>query len=112
MVTRRRSMARRDVFQAIADPNRRAIINILATQKLTMGEVADNFDISRPAISKHMKILAECGLVEYEKSGRERFCKINPEPLREVSEWVEKYSKFWSGRLDALENLLNDEDEN
>lgn len=98
---------RRDVFQAIADPTRREIIGLLAQEPLTLNGVANNFDISRPAISKHMKILQECGLVSFRQQGRERYCKAELEPLREVSDWAEHYRKIWADRLDALENYLN-----
>lgn len=100
---------RRDVFQAIADPTRRAIIHLLARQPLNLNAVADNFDISRPAVSKHIRILTECGLVTIKKQGRERYCNANLKSLREVSEWVEHYRTFWNDRLDTLENLLNNE---
>jgi len=97
---------RRDVFQAIADPNRRAILGLLANQKLTLNGVAENFDISRPAISKHIKILTECGLVATTQHGRERYCEVKLEKLNEVSDWVEQYRKFWEEKLDALEEYL------
>ena len=97
---------RRDVFQAIADPRRRAILALLATRKLTLNRVADKFEISRPAISRHMKILAECGLVSYEKQGRLRYCNANLRRLNEVSRWVDQYRAFWQGKLDALEEYL------
>lgn len=100
---------RRDVFQAIADPTRRAIIHLLAQQPMNLNGVADNFDISRPAVSKHIRILTECGLVTVRQQGRERFCNANLEPLNEVSDWVNQYRKFWNGRLDALEELLNNQ---
>lgn len=100
---------RRDVFQAIADPTRRAIIHLIAKSPLNLNAVADNFDISRPAVSKHIRILTECGLVTIEQRGRERFCNANLRSLKEVSEWVEKYRIFWNNRLDALEELLNKE---
>ncbi len=99
---------RRDVFQAIADPNRRAILGLLAQQKLTLNEVAGNFDVSRPAISKHIKILTECGLVTIEQHGRERYCEARLEKLNEVSDWVEQYRKFWTQKLDALEIYLEE----
>ncbi len=99
---------RRDVFQAIADPNRRAILGLLAQQKLTLNEVAGNFDVSRPAISKHIKILTECGLVTIEQHGRERYCEARLEKLNEVSDWVEQYRKFWTDKLDALEIYLEE----
>lgn len=97
---------RRDVFQAIADPNRRAILGLLANQKLTLNGVAENFDISRPAISKHIKILAECGLVVTTQQGRERYCEVKLEKLNEVSDWVEQYRRIWEEKLDALDEYL------
>ena len=97
---------RRDVFQAIADPNRRAIIQLIANQKLTLNGVAEHFDISRPAISKHIKILTECGLIQITQQGRERYCEPNLHSLSEVAEWVEDYRKFWTDKLDALEIYL------
>ena len=99
---------RRDVFQAIADPNRRAILNLLATQKLTVNGIAEKFRISRPAISKHMKILAECGLVVIHRQGRERYCEANLDQLQEVSDWVENSRRLWKGRLDVLSGYLKD----
>ncbi len=101
-------LARRDVFQAIADPNRRAILGLLANKKLTLNGVADQFKISRPAISKHIKILEECGLVEIEQEGRERYCTLKPEKLLEGSEWVEQYKKLWNDRFDRLEEYLKE----
>ena len=98
---------RRDVFQAIADPTRREIINLLAHQALNLNSVAENFDVSRPAISKHIKILTECGLVTIRQEGRERYCEAKLQKLNEVSDWVEQYKEFWNKKLDALENYLN-----
>jgi DNA-binding transcriptional ArsR family regulator len=97
---------RRDVFQAIADPTRREIINMISHQSLNLNAVADNFDISRPAISKHIKILTECGLITIRRQGRERFCEARLQKLREVNEWIKQYQVFWTGKLDALENFL------
>lgn len=97
---------RRDVFQAIADPNRRAIISLLSAQKLTLNGVAENFDISRPAISKHIKILTECGLVAIKQQGRERYCEARLDKLKEVSGWVAQYKKFWEQKLDDLDKYL------
>ena len=99
---------RRDVFQAIADPTRREIISMIAAQSLNLNSVAEQFDISRPAISKHIKILTECGLIVINKKGRERHCEANFKKLNEVSEWVEQYRQFWTQKLDALENYLED----
>ena len=98
--------ARRDVFQAIADPTRRAIIGLLAGQTLTLNAVAENFRISQPAVSKHMRILTECGLVAIAKQGRERHCTATLEALREVAQWAEQYRLFWNKKLDKLEDLL------
>jgi len=98
---------RRDVFQAIADPNRRAILALLAKKNQTLNGVADNFNISRPAISRHMKILMECGLVVINQQGRERYCEVQMDKLGEVTEWVEKYKKIWDQRFDKLEMYLD-----
>lgn len=100
---------RRDVFQAIADPTRRAIINLIAHQSMNLNAVADNFDVSRPAISKHIKILTECGLVVIKQQGRERYCEARLQKLNEVSEWIEQYRVFWTRKFDALENFLASE---
>ena len=97
---------RRDVFQAIADPTRREIINMIARQPMNLNSVADNFNISRPAVSKHIKILTECGLVVMKQQGRERYCEAKLQKLNEVSQWIEQYRIFWTKKLDALENFL------
>jgi len=98
---------RRDVFQAIADPTRREIINMIAHETLNLNSVAGKFHISRPAISKHIKILTECGLIVINQKGRERHCEANLKKLNEISVWVEQYREFWEQKLDALENYLN-----
>jgi DNA-binding transcriptional ArsR family regulator len=97
---------RRDVFQAIADPTRREIIHLLAQQRLNLNAVAEKFDISRPAISKHIKILTECGLIEIKQQGRERYCEARLKNLNEVNRWTEQYRMFWTGKFDALESFL------
>lgn len=97
---------RRDVFQAIADPTRREIINMIALQSMNLNTVADKFHISRPAISKHIKILTECGLIVMKQHGRERYCEARLQKLYEVSQWIEQYRVFWTKKLDALENFL------
>jgi DNA-binding transcriptional ArsR family regulator len=97
---------RRDVFQAIADPTRREIINLLAHRELNLNAVADNFDISRPAISKHIKILTECGLLIINQQGRERYCQANLGKLKEVQDWTAQYSAFWDNKLNALSAFL------
>ncbi|RWW92002.1 ArsR/SmtB family transcription factor [Flavobacterium cerinum] len=100
---------RRDVFQAIADPTRREIINMLSHNELNLNAVADNFTISRPAISKHVKILTECGLVIMTRRGRERYCRANLAKLKEVNEWTNRYKEFWNEKLDALGDFLENE---
>src|SRR4051812_3212063 len=100
------SKMRRDVFQAIADPTRREIINMIANQSLNLNAVAEKFDISRPAISKHIKILTECGLIVIRQKGRERYCEAKLQQLNEVSEWIEQYRIFWTKKLDALGDFL------
>lgn len=100
---------RRDVFQAIADPTRREIINLLAQKPLNLNAVANNFDISRPAVSKHIKILTECGLIIIQQQGRERYCRAELAKLKEVSEWANRYREFWNNKLDALGDFLDNE---
>ena len=97
---------RRDAFHAIADPTRREIINLIAHQSLNLNSIAENFDVSRPAISQQIKILAECGLIIIKKQGRERFCEAKLQKLNEVSDWIEPYRKRWDERFDSLDNLL------
>ena len=94
---------RRDIYQAIADPTRREIIDLLARERLNLNAVAEHFEISRPAVSKHVKILAECGLIEIKNEGRERYCEANLGLLNEVADWVEQYRQFWEGNLDSRE---------
>jgi len=98
---------RRDVFQAIADPIRRDIIELLAEGSLSVNDVAKKFDISRPAISKHLKILNECGIIVYEQIGRERFCLIQPQSLIPAFLWIKQYNKLWVDRIDSFENYIN-----
>ncbi|MVT10679.1 ArsR/SmtB family transcription factor [Chitinophaga tropicalis] len=97
---------RRDVFQAIADPTRREILNLLAYKELNLNAIADNFDISRPAISKHIRILTECGLLMVTQQGRERYCRADLRKLKEVAEWTAQYREFWNNKLDALGDFL------
>ena len=97
---------RRDVFQAIVDPTRRQIIELLASGSMNLNAVAENFEISRPAISKHIKILTECGLITIRQQGRERFCDAQYDQLREVTEWTSYYNKLWDKKLNALQNYL------
>jgi len=97
---------RRDVFQAIADPTRRDIINLVSANPMNLNSIAQNFDVSRPAISQHIKILVECGLIEITQQGRERYCKARLEPLEGVADWVEKYRRSWQKKHDRLDKLL------
>lgn len=101
---------RRDVFQAIADPTRREILQLISRQSLNLNAVAENFDVSRPAVSKHIKILTECGLIIIRQQGRERWCEANLQPLQHVADWVEPYRIFWTAKLDALEKFLESSD--
>ncbi len=97
---------RRDVFQAIADPTRREIINLIAHQSLNLNSIAENFSVSRPAISQHIKILTECGLIVIKKQGREHYCEARLKKLSEVAQWVEQYRKLWEERFEALDLLI------
>ena len=97
---------RRNVFQAIADPNRRAILSLLAEKRMTLNGVAENFRISRPAVSKHIKILKECGLVIVIPQGRERYVEARFDKLDEVTEWIEQYRQIWEARFNRLDDLL------
>lgn len=97
---------RRDVFQAIADPNRRAILSLLAEKRMTLNGVAENFRISRPAVSKHIRILKECGLVIVIPQGRERYVEARFDKLNEVSDWIKKYRQIWEARFNRLDDLL------
>jgi DNA-binding transcriptional ArsR family regulator len=102
---------RRDVFQAIADPTRREIIDLLARTPQNLNSIADNFTISRPAISKQIKILTQCGLVTITRQGREHYCMANLKKFNEVANWIEKYKVFWNNKLDALGDFLQNEAE-
>lgn len=99
---------RRDVFQAIADPTRREIINLIAYQSLNLNAIAENFDVSRPAISQHIKILTECGLIIIKKRGRERYCEARLGQLNEVSQWIERYRQLWDMQFSRLDDLLEE----
>jgi DNA-binding transcriptional ArsR family regulator len=99
---------RRDVFQAIADPTRRKIIGLLAKEPLNLNAIAENFDSSRQAISLHIKILRECGLLVVKNQGRERVCQAKFQKLNEVSAWVEQYKMFWEKRLDRIDSLVQE----
>jgi DNA-binding transcriptional ArsR family regulator len=98
--------ARRDVYQAIADPTRRAIIGMIADAPHNVNFIAEKFDVSRQAISLHLKILIDCGLVIVKQQGRDRFCEAQLDPLNEVSVWVDQYRRHWEEKLDALETYI------
>jgi DNA-binding transcriptional ArsR family regulator len=97
---------RRDVFQAIADPTRRAILVLVATQSMTAGAIAANFDTARPTVSKHLAILTECELLEQEQNGREIYYHFNPKKMKEVAEFIEPFSRFWDDRFNKLESIM------
>jgi DNA-binding transcriptional ArsR family regulator len=97
---------RRDVFQAIADPTRRAILLLLASQSLTAGAIASNFDTARPTVSKHLQILSECELIEHEQFGREIYYNLNPQKIKEIAEFIEPFRKMWDERFNKLESVM------
>ena len=96
-----------DAFQAIADPGRRQILMLLTAQKLSINALADNFEISRPAVSKHVKILYEAGFITISDVGRERYCELNPQGFEEVKNWITYFEGFWNSKLMKLEKLLD-----
>jgi len=97
---------RRDVFQAIADPTRRSILLLVAAQSMTAGAIASNFNTARPTVSKHLQILTECELLEQEQIGREMYYHINPEKMKEVSDFIEPFRKMWDDRFNKLEAVM------
>jgi DNA-binding transcriptional ArsR family regulator len=98
---------RRDVFQAIADPTRRAIIALIALQAMTPNALAEHFDTSRQAVSKHLKILTECQLVKQEQAGREIYYKLNTAKMKEIDKWLEQFRKIWENRFNELDHVLS-----
>ncbi|MCK0158238.1 metalloregulator ArsR/SmtB family transcription factor [Cellulophaga sp. F20128] len=97
---------RRDIFQAIADPTRRAILVLLTTQTMTAGDIASNFDTSRPTISKHIQILNECDLIEANQQGREIHYQIKIDKMKEIDKWLQQFRKIWENRFNQLDNVL------
>lgn len=97
---------RRDVFHAIADPTRRAIILLIAFQAMTPNAIAEHFDTTRQAVSKHLRILTECQLVKQEQSGREIYYQLNEIKMKEIDKWLEQFRKIWERRFDQLDNVL------
>ncbi len=103
-----RPAASADIFQAIADPTRRAILDQLRYGEQPVKQLAEPFDMSLPAISQHLQVLCEAGLVTQQRAGRQRIYRLNPEPLKQVSDWVADYEQFWSKKLDALSEYLEE----
>jgi len=97
---------RRDVFQALADPTRRAILLLVASQSLTAGAIASNFDTARPTVSKHLQILTECELLEQKQTGREIHYQINAKKMKEVADFIEPFRKMWDDRFNTLETIM------
>ena len=96
-----------DAFQVIADPSRREILRLLSKDSLTINTLADNFDISRPAVSKHIKILHAAGFITIQDIGRERYCVLKQDGFNQLQEWINYFDKFWVSKLEKLESLLN-----
>lgn len=96
-----------DPFQAIADPSRRQILQLLRKDSLTINALAENFDMSRPAVSKHIKILSEAGFILIEDIGRERYCILHQDGFNNLQEWIDYYDNFWASKRKKLENILN-----
>jgi DNA-binding transcriptional ArsR family regulator len=97
---------RRDVFQAIADPTRRAILMLVTTQSMTAGTIASNFDTARPTVSKHLQILTECELLTAEQSGREIHYHLNAKKMKEIADFIEPFRKMWDDRFNKLEDIM------
>ncbi len=97
---------RRDVFQAIADPTRRSILMLLASQSMTAGAIAQNFDTARPTVSKHLQILTECELLKQTQTGREIYYQINARKMKEVDSFIEPFRKMWDERFNQLESIM------
>ena len=98
---------RRDIFQAIADPTRRAIITLIALQAMTPNAIADNFHITRQAVSKHLRILTECELVKQEYKGREIYYQLEIDKMKEIDKWIEQFRKIWETKFNQLDNVLS-----
>ena len=98
---------RRDVFQAISDPTRRAILVLLASQSMTAGSIAKNFDAARPTISKHIQILNECDLVRAQQQGREIYYELKIDEMKEIDHWIEQFRKIWENRFNQLDKVLS-----
>ena len=97
---------KKDIFQVLADPTRRAILTLIATQAMTPTALAEHFDVSRQAVSKHIKVLIECQLVKQEQTGRENYYLLNPKKMKEAADWLEPFRRLWEDRFDQLDDLL------
>ena len=103
---------RRDVFQAIADPTRRSILLLVASQAMTAGTIAANFNSARPTISKHIQILTECELLHQEQHGREIYYQLNLEKMKDIADFIEPFRQIWDARFNNLENLMKKQRKN
>ena len=101
-----------DLFQAIADPSRRKMLTLLSKDSLTINSLAENFDMSRPAVSKHIKILYGAGFISIKDIGRERYCTLKKEGFEELQSWISHFDKFWLSKLKKLETILNNKSGN
>ncbi|WP_338471425.1 metalloregulator ArsR/SmtB family transcription factor [Niallia sp. XMNu-256] len=106
------SAVKHDVFQAIADPTRRKVLQLLAQEELSISKIAENFSISRTAVVKHLNILSEANLVHGRKEGREKIYQLDPKPLQEVQDWLTFYERFWNNKLSILKHLVENDGEN
>ncbi len=96
-----------DVFQVIADPSRRQILHLLTKDRYNINKLAENFEMSRPAVSKHVKVLQKAGFISIQEIGRERYCVLSPEGFNEISNWLDHFDNFWNNKLKKLETILN-----
>jgi|SRR5438552_2065901 len=99
-------LLRRDVFQAIADPTRRAILLLVVSQSMTAGAIASNFDTARPTVSKHLQILTECELLKQEQNGREIYYHVNAKKMKQIAEFIEPFRKMWDARFNKIETIM------
>lgn len=97
---------KRDIFQGLADPTRRAILVLIASQAMTPNSLAEHFDMTRQAVSKHIKVLVECELLEQKKVGREIFYHFNPEKMKEIDKWIDQFKEHWENRFNQLDQLF------
>lgn len=100
---------RRDIFQAIADPTRRAILLLVVSQTMTAGAIAAHFNTARPTVSKHLRVLTECELLEQERAGREVHYHLNPQKIQEIADYIEPFRKLWDDRFNKLERVMNNQ---